>query len=216
MEEKVNKINKLEFGKQILALAVIFGKREEINEVVLEMYYNTISEELTKEEFNKANNIILKTRKFGNMPTPGEIITTIKGEQGNKRERKLNLATTKFRQILNCGYSIKCDDPYIVQTILIMGGLEDIRRTDIDKITWLEKEFKEKYEVQLGEKLRSDLPTRLLNWGDTQNERNGYGIMGCKIIGDKDKYLKWTSKLKKVTSNSNLEKIEKLNCLKNI
>lgn len=185
---------------------------KDISDKILSLYYDTVK--LNDEEFQLAISKTISTKDF--FPRPSQLNKIIKGNELDNKKIMMTLAASKFREILQSGSSIRCDDPYIVQTLLIMGGIDDLRRSDSKNVVWLEKEFAEKYEAQLGCRLRDNLPEVLYNLRDTRNIRAGFEPLKIKLIGEKERYLRWTNKLKSIKGKikDSVKKIESLNNMK--
>ena len=203
-------MDRKKFVEKMFALATIYGAKENTSEIVLDMYYTTISSVLTEVEFNNAVNDVLRTRKYSNFPTPAEFIEIAKGSKDNQEKEKLVDAEDKFRQILKTGRSIKCDDWAIHSVIKKMGGLDEIRQGKIENEKWLIKEFLEKYQVEIQKKnVGTDIPEILYTKKDLLNIQNDMQILPEKIIGDVEQYQRWIAvlenrKKKEVTYDNNM------------
>lgn len=211
-------LNEKNFIMKITALSKIYGGKLELDEVIIEMYYQTLNNKLTEEEFSKAVSIVLETRKYSNFPTPAEFIEIIKGNADVKDNARITVAGNKFIEILHTAKSIRCDDPFIVQVLQIMGGIDELRKEKRDNEKWLTKEFKEKYEVEITRKLKRDLPIILYTSRDLQALENEIEFLPPKLIGEKEKYLKWTNKINEITmkNGDGTKRLEEMNGLKKI
>ena len=186
-------MDKKNFIEKIVALSQIYG-REDLTEIQLDMYYITISSQLNDEEFNNAVNKILLNRKYGNFPTPAEFIEIVKGNQEQNNKIMLMDAEVKFNKILKSGRSIKCDDWAIHSTIKKMGGLDEIRKTENDKIKWLIKEFVEKYEAEKQRRhIGTEIPTILYTKRDKRNVENKMQILPPIFVGEEKEWGRWTA-----------------------
>lgn len=150
--------------------------------------------ELKNEKYDE---ILIALRKYvrnGNEFFPG-IGQILELSNGSMKE-KVSEALSKFKQAVKFSCSVSFDDPYIHKAVRLLGGWQSILNENMDKMTWVYKEFSEKYEDLIKRQVKcDDIDEILYTRRDIIQLENNLEILEPKIIGDKKRNEVWREKL---------------------
>lgn len=161
-------VSKKEFIQKLYTLSEILG--DKITSERAEIYWD-IFKDYSKEQLDKALNIIIKTSKF--FPKPAEIIELIEGSL----ESKSTVAWEQVRKAIfehGAYQSIIFADKVIHKVIDLMGGWQKICSTLEDDMKWVEKDFTRFYRAYQNQPLK-DYPQVLIGIQEEHNRNLGNG-----------------------------------------
>ena len=179
MEEKV-------FRQGIYLIETITGKAFGKNQVEI---YRTLLEDIPESKFITGINNMLRERVFSNLPMPAEIREYSLGLKEDEMMVRINRA----KLLLNKGISkagiyndVVFEDPVIHLCIDSMGGwINFCRKSSKEVEDWLKWDFPKLYR-SFSTRKQTTLSLVLEGKGDKNLKEICY-------IGDKEKYLKWSS-----------------------
>lgn len=196
MEEKV-------FRQGIYLIETITGKAFGKNQVEI---YRTLLEDIPENKFITGINNMLRERVFSNLPMPAEIREYSLGLKEDEMMVRINRA----KLLLNKGISkagiyndVVFEDPIIHLCIDSMGGwINFCKKSSKEVEDWLKWDFPKLYRSFSTRKQRT-LSLVLEGKGDKDLKEVCY-------IGDKEKYLKWSSIYIEHKSKENPKQLELL------
>lgn len=179
MEEKV-------FRQGIYLIETITGKAFGKNQLEI---YRTLLEDIPESKFISGINNMLRERVFSNLPMPAEIREYSLGLKEDEMMVKINRA----KLLLNNGISkagiyndVVFEDPVIHLCIDSIGGwINFCKKSSKEVEDWLKWDFPKLYK-SFSTRKQTTLSLVLEGKGDKDLKEVCY-------IGDKEKYLKWSS-----------------------
>ena len=179
MEEKV-------FRQGIYLIETITGKAFGKNQVEI---YRTLLEDIPESKFITGINNMLRERVFSNLPMPAEIREYSLGLKEDEMMVRINRA----KLLLNKGISkagiyndVVFEDPVIHLCIDSIGGwINFCKKSSKEVEDWLKWDFSKLYR-SFSTRKQTTLSLVLEGKGDKDLKEVCY-------IGDKEKYLKWSS-----------------------
>ena len=179
MEEKV-------FRQGIYLIETITGKAFGKNQVEI---YRTLLEDIPENKFITGINNMLRERVFSNLPMPAEIREYSLGLKEDEMMVRINRA----KLLLNKGISkagiyndVVFEDPVIHLCIDSIGGwINFCKKSSKEVEDWLKWDFPKLYR-SFSTRKQTTLSLVLEGKGDKDLKEVCY-------IGDKEKYLKWSS-----------------------
>lgn len=196
MEEKV-------FRQGIYLIETITGKAFGKNQVEI---YRTLLEDIPENKFITGINNMLRERVFSNLPMPAEIREYSLGLKEDEILVKINRA----KLLLNKGISkagiyndVVFEDPVIHLCIDSIGGwINFCKKSSKEVEDWLKWDFPKLYR-SFSTRKQTTLSLVLEGKGDKDLKEVCY-------IGDKEKYLKWSSIYIEHKSKENPKQLELL------
>lgn len=196
MEEKV-------FRQGIYLIETITGKAFGKNQVEI---YRTLLEDIPESKFITGINNMLRERVFSNLPMPAEIREYSLGLKEDEMMVRINRA----KLLLNKGISkagiyndVVFEDPVIHLCIDSIGGwINFCKKSSKEVEDWLKWDFPKLYR-SFSTRKQTTLSLVLEGKGDKDLKEVCY-------IGDKEKYLKWTSIYIEHKSKENPKQLELL------
>lgn len=196
MEEKV-------FRQGIYLIETITGKAFGKNQVEI---YRTLLEDIPESKFITGINNMLKERVFSNLPMPAEIREYSLGLKEDEMMVRINRA----KLLLNKGISkagiyndVVFEDPVIHLCIDSIGGwINFCKKSSKEVEDWLKWDFPKLYR-SFSTRKQTTLSLVLEGKGDKDLKEVCY-------IGDKEKYLKWSSIYIEHKSKENPKQLELL------
>lgn len=196
MEEKV-------FRQGIYLIETITGKAFGKNQVEI---YRTLLEDIPESKFITGINNMLRERVFSNLPMPAEIREYSLGLKEDEMMVRINRA----KLLLNKGISkagiyndVVFEDPVIHLCIDSIGGwINFCKKSSKEVEDWLKWDFPKLYR-SFSTRKQTTLSLVLEGKGDKDLKEICY-------IGDKEKYLKWSSVYIEHKSKENPKQLELL------
>ena len=196
MEEKV-------FRQGIYLIETITGKAFSKNQVEI---YRTLLEDIPESKFITGINNMLRERVFSNLPMPAEIREYSLGLKEDEMMVRINRA----KLLLNKGISkagiyndVVFEDPVIHLCIDSIGGwINFCKKSSKEVEDWLKWDFPKLYR-SFSTRKQTTLSLVLEGKGDKDLKEVCY-------IGDKEKYLKWSSIYIEHKSKENPKQLELL------
>ena len=196
MEEKV-------FRQGIYLIETITGKAFGKNQVEI---YRTLLEDIPESKFITGINNMLRERIFSNLPMPAEIREYSLGLKEDEMMVRINRA----KLLLNKGISkagiyndVVFEDPVIHLCIDSIGGwINFCKKSSKEVEDWLKWDFPKLYR-SFSTRKQTTLSLVLEGKGDKDLKEVCY-------IGDKEKYLKWSSIYIEHKSKENPKQLELL------
>lgn len=196
MEEKV-------FRQGIYLIETITGKAFGKNQVEI---YRTLLEDIPENKFITGINNMLRERVFSNLPMPAEIREYSLGLKEDEMMVRINRA----KLLLNKGISkagiyndVVFEDPVIHLCIDSIGGwINFCKKSSKEVEDWLKWDFPKLYR-SFSTRKQTTLSLILEGKGDKDLKEVCY-------IGDKEKYLKWSSIYIEHKSKENPKQLELL------
>lgn len=196
MEEKV-------FRQGIYLIETITGKAFGKNQVEI---YRTLLEDIPENKFITGINNMLRERVFSNLPMPAEIREYSLGLKEDEMMVRINRA----KLLLNKGISkagiyndVVFEDPVIHLCIDSIGGwINFCKKSSKEVEDWLKWDFPKLYR-SFSTRKQTTLSLVLEGKGDKDLKEICY-------IGDKEKYLKWSSVYIEHKSKENPKQLELL------
>ena len=196
MEEKV-------FRQGIYLIETITGKAFGKNQVEI---YRTLLEDIPENKFITGINNMLRERVFSNLPMPAEIREYSLGLKEDEMMVRINRA----KLLLNKGISkagiyndVVFEDPIIHLCIDSIGGwINFCKKSSKEVEDWLKWDFPKLYR-SFSTRKQTTLSLILEGKGDKDLKEVCY-------IGDKEKYLKWSSIYIEHKSKENPKQLELL------
>ena len=196
MEEKV-------FRQGIYLIETITGKAFGKNQVEI---YRTLLEDIPENKFITGINNMLRERVFSNLPMPAEIREYSLGLKEDEMMVRINRA----KLLLNKGISkagiyndVVFEDPVIHLCIDSIGGwINFCKKSSKEVEDWLKWDFSKLYR-SFSTRKQTTLSLVLEGKGDKDLKEVCY-------IGDKEKYLKWSSIYIEHKSKENPKQLELL------
>lgn len=196
MEEKV-------FRQGIYLIETITGKAFGKNQVEI---YRTLLEDIPENKFITGINNMLRERVFSNLPMPAEIREYSLGLKEDEMMVRINRA----KLLLNKGISkagiyndVVFEDPVIHLCIDSIGGwINFCKKSSKEVEDWLKWDFPKLYR-SFSTRKQTTLSLVLEGKGDKDLKEVCY-------IGDKEKYLKWSSVYIEHKSKENPKQLELL------
>ena len=196
MEEKV-------FRQGIYLIETITGKAFGKNQVEI---YRTLLEDIPENKFITGINNMLRERVFSNLPMPAEIREYSLGLKEDEMMVRINRA----KLLLNKGISkagiyndVVFEDPIIHLCIDSIGGwINFCKKSSKEVEDWLKWDFPKLYR-SFSTRKQTTLSLVLEGKGDKDLKEICY-------IGDKEKYLKWSSIYIEHKSKENPKQLELL------
>lgn len=196
MEEKV-------FRQGIYLIETITGKAFGKNQVEI---YRTLLEDIPESKFITGINNMLRERVFSNLPMPAEIREYSLGLKEDEMMVRINRA----KLLLNKGISkagiyndVVFEDPVIHLCIDSIGGwINFCKKSSKEVEDWLKWDFPKLYR-SFSTRKQTTLSIVLEGKGDKDLKEVCY-------IGDKEKYLKWSSIYIEHKSKENPKQLELL------
>lgn len=196
MEEKV-------FRQGIYLIETITGKAFGKNQVEI---YRTLLEDIPENKFITGINNMLRERVFSNLPMPAEIREYSLGLKEDEMMVRINRA----KLLLNKGISkagiyndVVFEDPVIHLCIDSIGGwINFCKKSSKEVEDWLKWDFPKLYR-SFSTRKQTTLSLVLEGKGDKDLKEVCY-------IGDKEKYLKWSSIYMEHKSKENPKQLELL------
>lgn len=196
MEEKV-------FRQGIYLIETITGKAFGKNQVEI---YRTLLEDIPESKFITGINNMLRERVFSNLPMPAEIREYSLGLKEDEMMVRINRA----KLLLNKGISkagiyndVVFEDPVIHLCIDSIGGwINFCKKSSKEVEDWLKWDFPKLYR-SFSTRKQTTLSLILEGKGDKDLKEICY-------IGDKEKYLKWSSVYIEHKSKENPKQLELL------
>lgn len=196
MEEKV-------FRQGIYLIETITGKAFGKNQVEI---YRTLLEDIPENKFITGINNMLRERVFSNLPMPAEIREYSLG----LKEDEMMVRINKAKLLLNKGISkagiyndVVFEDPTIHLCINSIGGwINFCKKSSKEVEDWLKWDFPKLYR-SFSTRKQTTLSLVLEGKGDKDLKEVCY-------IGDKEKYLKWSSIYIEHKSKENPKQLELL------
>ncbi len=196
MEEKV-------FRQGIYLIETITGKAFGKNQVEI---YRTLLEDIPESKFITGINNMLRERVFSNLPMPAEIREYSLGLKEDEMMVRINRA----KLLLNKGISkagiyndVVFEDPVIHLCIDSIGGwINFCKKSSKEVEDWLKWDFPKLYR-SFSTRKQTTLSLVLEGKGDKDLKEVCY-------IGDKEKYLKWSSIYIEHKSKENPKQLELL------
>lgn len=196
MEEKV-------FRQGIYLIETITGKAFGKNQVEI---YRTLLEDIPESKFITGINNMLRERVFSNLPMPAEIREYSLGLKEDEMIVRINRA----KLLLNKGISkagiyndVVFEDPVIHLCIDSIGGwINFCKKSSKEVEDWLKWDFPKLYR-SFSTRKQTTLSLVLEGKGDKDLKEVCY-------IGDKEKYLKWSSIYIEHKSKENPKQLELL------
>ena len=196
MEEKV-------FRQGIYLIETITGKAFGKNQVEI---YRTLLEDIPESKFITGINNMLRERVFSNLPMPAEIREYSLGLKEDEMMVRINRA----KLLLNKGISkagiyndVVFEDPVIHLCIDSIGGWINFCKKNSKEVEdWLKWDFPKLYR-SFSTRKQTTLSLVLEGKGDKDLKEVCY-------IGDKEKYLKWSSIYIEHKSKENPKQLELL------
>ena len=196
MEEKV-------FRQGIYLIETITGKAFGKNQVEI---YRTLLEDIPESKFITGINNMLRERVFSNLPMPAEIREYSLGLKEDEMMVRINRA----KLLLNKGISkagiyndVVFEDPVIHLCIDSIGGwINFCKKSSKEVEDWLKWDFPKLYR-SFSTRKQTTLSLVLKGKGDK-------GLKEVCYIGDKEKYLKWSSIYIEHKSKENPKQLELL------
>lgn len=196
MEEKV-------FRQGIYLIETITGKAFGKNQVEI---YRTLLEDIPENKFITGINNMLRERVFSNLPMPAEIREYSLGLKEDEMMVRINRA----KLLLNKGISkagiyndVVFEDPVIHLCIDSIGGwINFCKKSSKEVEDWLKWDFPKLYR-SFSTRKQTTLSLVLEGKGDKDLKEICY-------IGDKEKYLKWSSIYIEHKSKENPKQLELL------
>lgn len=196
MEEKV-------FRQGIYLIETITGKAFGKNQVEI---YRTLLEDIPENKFITGINNMLRERVFSNLPMPAEIREYSLGLKEDEMMVRINRA----KLLLNKGISkagiyndVVFEDPVIHLCIDSIGGwINFCKKSSKEVEDWLKWDFPKLYR-SFSTRKQTTLSLVLEGKGDKDLKEVCY-------IGDKEKYLKWSSIYIEHKSKENPKQLELL------
>lgn len=196
MEEKV-------FRQGIYLIETITGKAFGKNQVEI---YRTLLEDIPESKFITGINNMLRERVFSNLPMPAEIREYSLGLKEDEMMVRINRA----KLLLNKGISkagiyndVVFEDPVIHLCIDSIGGWINFCKKNSKEVEdWLKWDFPKLYR-SFSTRKQTTLSLVLEGKGDKDLKEICY-------IGDKEKYLKWSSVYIEHKSKENPKQLELL------
>lgn len=196
MEEKV-------FRQGIYLIETITGKAFGKNQVEI---YRTLLEDIPENKFITGINNMLRERVFSNLPMPAEIREYSLGLKEDEMMVRINRA----KLLLNKGISkagiyndVVFEDPIIHLCIDSIGGwINFCKKSSKEVEDWLKWDFPKLYR-SFSTRKQTTLSLVLEGKGDKDLKEVCY-------IGDKEKYLKWSSIYIEHKSKENPKQLELL------
>ena len=196
MEEKV-------FRQGIYLIETITGKAFGKNQVEI---YRTLLEDIPESKFITGINNMLRERVFSNLPMPAEIREYSLGLKEDEMMVRINRA----KLLLNKGISkagiyndVVFEDPVIHLCIDSIGGwINFCKKSSKEVEDWLKWDFPKLYR-SFSTRKQTTLSLVLEGKGDKDLKEVCY-------IGDKEKYLKWSSIYIEHRSKENPKQLELL------
>ena len=196
MEEKV-------FRQGIYLIETITGKAFGKNQVEI---YRTLLEDIPESKFITGINNMLRERVFSNLPMPAEIREYSLGLKEDEMMVRINRA----KLLLNKGISkagiyndVVFEDPVIHLCIDSIGGWINFCKKNSKEVEdWLKWDFSKLYR-SFSTRKQTTLSLVLEGKGDKDLKEICY-------IGDKEKYLKWSSVYIEHKSKENPKQLELL------
>lgn len=125
------------FAETMLAAGVVFNR--DVDELLIDVYMDTLAG-YPLDDCASALRSLMKTSTF--FPKPVEIISAL---QGSKKDQSLD-AWPEVKKLASNSSEAKSDDPITEAVVSQMGGWTRLGRTPEKEWTWLEREFRERYE----------------------------------------------------------------------
>lgn len=196
MEEKV-------FRQGIYLIETITGKAFGKNQVEI---YRTLLEDIPESKFITGINNMLRERVFSNLPMPAEIREYSLGLKEDEMMVRINRA----KLLLNKGISkagiyndVVFEDPIIHLCVDSIGGwINFCKKSSKEVEDWLKWDFPKLYR-SFSTRKQTTLSLVLEGKGDKDLKEVCY-------IGDKEKYLKWSSIYIEHKSKENPKQLELL------
>ena len=196
MEEKV-------FRQGIYLIETITGKAFDKNQVEI---YRTLLEDIPESKFITGINNMLRERVFSNLPMPAEIREYSLG----LKEDEMMVRVNRAKLLLNKGISkagiyndVVFEDPVIHLCIDSIGGwINFCKKSSKEVEDWLKWDFPKLYR-SFSTRKQTTLSLVLEGKGDKDLKEVCY-------IGDKEKYLKWSSIYIEHKSKENPKQLELL------
>lgn len=196
MEEKV-------FRQGVYLIETITGKAFGKNQVEI---YRTLLEDIPENKFITGINNMLRERVFSNLPMPAEIREYSLGLKEDEMMVRINRA----KLLLNKGISkagiyndVVFEDPVIHLCIDSIGGwINFCKKSSKEVEDWLKWDFPKLYR-SFSTRKQTTLSLVLEGKGDKDLKEVCY-------IGDKEKYLKWSSIYIEHKSKENPKQLELL------
>lgn len=196
MEEKV-------FRQGIYLIETITGKAFGKNQVEI---YRTLLEDIPESKFITGINNMLRERVFSNLPMPAEIREYSLG----LKEDEIMVRINRAKLLLNKGISkagiyndVVFEDPVIHLCIDSIGGwINFCKKSSKEVEDWLKWDFPKLYR-SFSTRKQTTLSLVLEGKGDKDLKEVCY-------IGDKEKYLKWSSIYIEHKSKENPKQLELL------
>ncbi|MDY2980846.1 MAG: DUF6475 domain-containing protein [Fusobacterium sp.] len=196
MEEKV-------FRQGIYLIETITGKAFGKNQVEI---YRTLLEDIPESRFITGINNMLRERVFSNLPMPAEIREYSLG----LKEDEMMVRVNRAKLLLNKGISkagiyndVVFEDPIIHLCIDSIGGWINFCKKSLKEVEdWLKWDFPKLYR-SFSTRKQTTLSLVLEGKGDKDLKEVCY-------IGDREKYLKWSSIYIEHKSKENPKQLELL------
>ena len=196
MEEKV-------FRQGIYLIETITGKAFGKNQVEI---YRTLLEDIPENKFITGINNMLRERVFSNLPMPAEIREYSLGLKEDEMMVRINRA----KLLLNKGISkagiyndVVFEDPVIHLCIDSIGGwINFCKKSSKEVEDWLKWDFPKLY--------RSFSTRKQTTLSLVLEGKGGKDLKEVCYIGDKEKYLKWSSIYIEHKSKENPKQLELL------
>ncbi len=107
-----------------------------LTKIGLQLRFDALKQ-YTIEQITKASNIIVRTRKFTNMPTPADFIEAIEGNPDEKAEIQKSLVMEAYNRYQP---NQKFDDP-ITQTVIDKIGWRKIGQVNMKEVPFILNDF---------------------------------------------------------------------------
>lgn len=200
MDEKI-------FRQGIYLIETITGKSFDKNQVEI---YKTLLDDIPENKFIQGINNMLRERVFSNLPMPAEIREYSLG----LKEEEMMVRVNRAKLLLDKGISkagiyndVVFEDPIIHLCIDSLGGwINFCKKSSKELEDWLKWDFPKLYK-SFSTRKQTSLSLVLEGKGDKALKEVCY-------IGDKEKYLKWSSVYIEHKSRENPNQVELLNKLK--
>lgn len=131
------------FQEIMTALNEVYGDpNKPVNDIKMRLYFKAL-EPLSIEELNKAVGVLLRTKTFRVLPTPGEILEAAHGGVDDR-------AAIAFESVINnANYyaSVIFEDGTIGKVIEAMGGWDAVNEWKEDDRKWNRAEFIKLYKI---------------------------------------------------------------------
>lgn len=157
------------FKNGIAGMCELFG--HELSKASARLYYEAVKD-LTDDEFNQAVGRVIRTRKFRNLPMPGELISSISEDPDIAASMALARVEKAMREI-GAYKSVIFEDPAITATISVFDGAwTGICAMPEQEWKFARKDFLRLYKGFIGR--RMNVQERLIGIEEHQNSQAGY------------------------------------------